>query len=690
MPTHTPNHPFINSPIPPDEAERQARLRELLVLDSEPEPAFDAIALLVSQACDTPMAMIVLIDGDRQWFKATVGIGDIRETPRDMAFCAHTILSDELLVVPDLADDPRFAEHPFVVGFPQARFYAGAPLIMPGGERVGTLCVLGQQPGALQARQTHMLRSLAGIVTQTLVLRRDLITKALSVRTDYERVLTHAADEMADLYDNAPCGYHSLDANGRFVRINNAALRMLGYSREEVIGRMAMTDFLTEEGRALFARHFPALMTDGKLDDLEFDLVSRSGEVRRVIVNATTIKSAEGLAVATRTVTYDITELRHTRDALRQLTAEQQAVLDTDLIGIMRVRDRVVTWANRGAERLFGYAPGELVNQPNRNLYADEATYQYGGEIAYREMPAGKVFSMHVRGVRKDGEPIWVDVRGTASPDDPRNVLCMVVDITAAKRAEEDRVRAQTLEAENRQLAEIGRVKGVFLSNMSHELRTPLNAVLGYAHLLQAGTVPPDSPKFQHYLGQIGSSGRQLLGLIDTVLNFTEVESGALVFRPEPVRLKPLLQNVIESLRNESLKKGAFLSLEVDAGLQEVVTDELRLNQVVSIYVSNAIKFSPEGGSVTLRAWTENDSRFRIEVEDSGIGIAQADLPRLFTPFQQLSEGSVKDFSGAGLGLALTRRLVEAQGGSVGVHSSQGVGSVFWLALPRNAALTPA
>lgn len=133
------------------------------------------------------------------------------------------------------------------------------------------------------------------------------------------------------------------------------------------------------------------------------------------------------------------------------------------------------------------------------------------------------------------------------------------------------------------------------------------------------------------------------------------------------------------------MMKGMYLSLEVDPALDEVVTDEVRLSQVVSHYVSNAIKFSTEGGAVTVRAWTEGETSFRIEVEDSGIGIAEADLPRLFSPFRQLSEGSTKAFGGAGLGLALSRRLIEAQGGEVGVYSFPGVGSVFWLVLPRSA-----
>ena len=173
------------SPLDNDETNRLARLRELFILDSEPEPAFDAIALMASQVCGVPMAMITLVDADRQWFKAAVGTNGITETPRAVAFCAHTILSDDVLVIPDTVQDARFADSPLVTAGPKVRFYAGAPLVLPGGERIGSLCVTGPTPAGLNDQQVQMLRSLADVVTKTVVMRGDLITKTLAVRSRY-------------------------------------------------------------------------------------------------------------------------------------------------------------------------------------------------------------------------------------------------------------------------------------------------------------------------------------------------------------------------------------------------------------------------------------------------------------------------------------------------------------------------
>ncbi len=218
---------------------------------------------------------------------------------------------------------------------------------------------------------------------------------------------------------------------------------------------------------------------------------------------------------------------------------------------------------------------------------------------------------------------------------------------------------------------------------MSHELYTPLNAIIGYAHLLGTGAFAPDSPRFARYLGDIGASGRQLLAQLQTVLVFSEVQSGRIELRPQRVDLRSLLDDAIDIARADCRARGVTVTLATDPGPLELLIDPTRLAQIVSHLLSNAIRFSHPGGHVTLRARAVGAREFRVEVEDAGIGIAAADLPRLFMPFRQLSEGLAKTHSGAGLGLALARRLVEAQGGTVAVESTPGVGSLFSFTLPR-------
>jgi DNA-binding response OmpR family regulator/two-component sensor histidine kinase len=207
--------------------------------------------------------------------------------------------------------------------------------------------------------------------------------------------------------------------------------------------------------------------------------------------------------------------------------------------------------------------------------------------------------------------------------------------------------------------------------------------VIGFADLLHAGAVPTDSPKHREFLSHIATSGRHLLQLINDVLDLSKVESGTFEFVPESVDLTAVVREVADTLQSSLLRKGLELRTEVAPELVGLVLDASRLKQVLYNYLSNAVKFTPEGGRIAVRALAQGPDRFRVEVEDNGIGIAANDLPRLFTDFLQLDAGYDKRHEGTGLGLALTRRLVQAQGGSVGVRSELGVGSQFHFVLDR-------
>jgi CheY-like chemotaxis protein len=265
----------------------------------------------------------------------------------------------------------------------------------------------------------------------------------------------------------------------------------------------------------------------------------------------------------------------------------------------------------------------------------------------------------------------------------PTRLLGIIMDITESKRMEEIRVEASRLEAENRQIQEANRLKSEFLANMSHELRTPLNAIIGFAGLLHSGAVPFESPKHGDFLGYIETSGQHLLQLINDVLDLSKVEAGKLEFFPESVNLRALVDEVTSVLQTSARRQDVTIRTRVDEALHDLYIDPSRLKQVLYNYLSNAIKFSRPGGEVTLTARQDGAKNFRIEVQDAGIGIAPEDVSRLFVEFQQLDSGYTKRHQGTGLGLALTRRLVEAQGGSVGASSILGVGSTFHLVLDR-------
>ncbi|HVY53371.1 MAG TPA: ATP-binding protein [Gammaproteobacteria bacterium] len=226
------------------------------------------------------------------------------------------------------------------------------------------------------------------------------------------------------------------------------------------------------------------------------------------------------------------------------------------------------------------------------------------------------------------------------------------------------------------------RLKTEFLANMSHELRTPLNAIIGFSELILSGKVGAPPKEHQEYLNDILSSAHHLLELINDILDLSKIETGKMAFHPESVDLKNLVREVTSSLNTMIRQKHLEFNIEINPALTYVIIDSRKLKQVLYNYLSNAIKFTPIGGTIKIIIGPINDNQFKLEVIDTGIGIRKEDLDKLFIEFQQLDSTFTKRYSGTGLGLALTRRIVEAQGGQVGVKSELGKGSNFYAVLP--------
>lgn len=365
------------------------------------------------------------------------------------------------------------------------------------------------------------------------------------------------------LYDSAPCGYHRLDAQGTIVDINSTELGWLGLPRDQVVGRMPFTRFLTDAGRDTFATHFPTLQRGQPVDDVEFDLVGAHGHTRRVLVNARPVLDAQGRFLMSNAV---------------------------------------------------------------------------------------------------------------------------MQDITALKRADALRMEAALLAAQNAQLEADNRFKTALLSNLSHEMRTPLNAVTGFAGLLQSGSVPLPSPKAAGYIDRIQQAGRQLLGLVETMLALGQAQSQQMALQPQRLdvpALRALLQDTAGLLQSAADARQLQPSVFVDDGIGAVTVDPAPLRQLVAALLDNAIKFSHPGGRIGLLALADGPTHWLLEVQDEGIGIAEADLARLFQPFAQADASVTRAHGGLGLGLAMAQRLAQAMGASLDVQSTAGQGSVFQLRLPR-------
>jgi PAS domain S-box-containing protein len=377
---------------------------------------------------------------------------------------------------------------------------------------------------------------------------------------------------------------------------------------------------------------------------------------------------------------------------LGETTALLQSILEssTEYGIIASDPDGRVLVCNEGARRLTGYAADEVVGLRDvRSLYARE------------DVACGKVQGLLVAAlrtgqaeglltcVRKDGRRFTAYSVVTLRKDAGGNAaghLIIFRDLTRVEVLEQElRRKNAELEEQSRRVQEANRLKSEFLANMSHELRTPLNGIIGFAELMYDGRVGALAPTHKEYLGDILTSARHLLGLINDVLDLSKVESGNLELRPEPVDVGAAVGEIRTILRALAARKRIDVQTDIDPTLGRVVVDPGKLKQVLYNYLSNALKFTPEAGRVTVRVGPEGSDAFRLEVEDTGIGIRAEDMHRLFVAFQQLDAGTDKKYPGTGLGLALTKRLVESLGGRVGADTAPGRGSVFFAVLPRGA-----
>jgi PAS domain S-box-containing protein len=531
-----------------------------------------------------------------------------------------------------------------------------------------------QTPLELRAAVTH---SNDGSVRGLAMVFRDL-TPLLRAEAESGR--------LAAIVESSSDAIISKTLDGRITSWNGAAQSMFGYSAEEAIGQNVQ--MLLPADRAAEEMRILANLARGERVPT-FDTVRLAKDGHRIDVSITVspVRDTLGRIVGASKIARDVSAQRRAEAALRESNARLHFTLEAAQVGDWDL-DLATGLARRSPrhDRCFGYdayAGDWRFETFAEHLHPDDRAEV---ERSFRAALAGlDDWRLECRVVWPDGSLHWIGVHGSFLVEGgrPTHLLGIVIDITPQRLAEDARRKARLLEVENQQIQEASRLKSQFLANMSHELRTPLNAVIGFADLLHGGAIKPDNPKHREYLGHIAASGRHLLQLINDVLDLAKVESGKFEFFPEPVQLPQLVKEVGDILHTARQRKNIEWVVDIAPELGPLRLDPARLKQVLYNYLSNAIKFTPEGGCVTLRARPEGPAHFRLEVEDTGIGITEADLARLFVEFQQLDSGYSKQHQGTGLGLALTRRLVEAQGGSVGVRSTPGQGSVFHLVLAR-------
>lgn len=350
--------------------------------------------------------------------------------------------------------------------------------------------------------------------------------------------------------------------------------------------------------------------------------------------------------------------------------------------GFFIVDGRKIVQVNEAFTRISGYSSAEL---HGLDSFLDLVPEDERAGLRERmdERLSGRDVHDHYETaiVHRDGHRVILEVAvkvihlGTR----PR-ILAIARDITERKRME------QALQDQNHRLQELDALKSCFISTVSHELRTPLATVMGYTEFLEERIGGPLTGEQAHYVAQIHAGAQRLEILVDDLLDFARLEAGTLRLNCEESDLVQTLRQVDEEFTPLAQVKGIDLQLRVSEASAPLIMDGMRIEQVVKNLLSNAFKFTPPGGQVRL-SLALDDAEARVEITDSGIGIGAQHLPFLFDRFYQVDPSSTRAHGGAGLGLPISKALVESHGGRIGVRSQEKQGSTFWFSLPRDGCV---
>jgi PAS domain S-box-containing protein len=540
---------------------------------------------------------------------------------------------------------------------------------------------------------THELLSQTQMQTRQLEdQREELLAQQKELQAQREQ-LSESEERSRLLLESTAEGIYGNDAEGVIRFVNPAACQMLGYSAEELLGRPAHSTFHHHypDGQAYPREKCPmwVAVTQGKSAHVEDECLWRKDGSGLPVEYRATPMSKDGVVVGCVVSFTDVTERKASEQRLRETEQYFRSVLERAPDGLLVVdADGTISMGNAQCEKLFGYTRDELIGNKVEMLVPDEIRAQHPElRATFHRAPTtramGAKSELHAR--RKDGSLIPVDIG--LSPLPGRNganiqVAVSIRDITDRKEAEVE-LKAAKLKAE-----EATRMKSMFLANMSHEIRTPMNAIIGLSHLALKTTL---SAKQRDYISKVHNAGTSLLAIINDILDFSKIEAGKLDVDTTDFRLDDVISSVTTVTGQKAADKGLELLAHVAPGVpQFLVGDPLRLGQILTNLVNNAVKFTERGEivvSAALLQQTGEKCQLKFSVRDTGIGMTREQAAKLFQPFTQADMSTTRKYGGTGLGLTVSRRLVELMGGQIWLDSEPGVGTTFtftvWLGVDQ-------
>jgi PAS domain S-box-containing protein len=709
-----------------DEAQRLLSLERFGLLDTPPESEYDDIVRLAAESCGTPIALISLVDRDRQWFKANVGLPAVRETERAISFCTHAIEREGLFLIEDAMRDERFAANPLVQGEPHIRFYAGAPIQAEDGHQLGTLCVIDRRPRVLSESQRRVLLGLKRQVELQLRLRvqvresqqrnaqleqaqerlrslNDYLQAEMRERQRIERELLEQQSLLTSILTHIPHSVFWKDRHSVFLGCNPQFARDMGVSSPlDVIGRTDLEmpalprdhiESYREDDRGVMESGVPKLSYEEIIKDSD-------GQETWVLTSKVPLRDTAGTVRGVLGIYADITERRRERNALeeaKQLVEQHATRLEAQVLEAHARTRQLMEYSgdavflldetglvkelNAVAERLLGVSQAGLVGT-SFGLLAPEDE---------RERLHQALVELRVRGTARLEEQGLCSATGARLPFGiiaslqvagvERNLLVVCHDLSEKRRLEQQGLQNDRLAA-----------MGALAAGIAHEINNPTAYVLSNLSFLRdwrdelerelagrGGLSPALEESLSEAREVISESleGGQRIRDIVRDMRFFSHAAGE---EQAPVDLHACLDFVLRMAHHE-LKNTAELERHYEDALPFVLASEGRISQVflnLIVNAAQAMRSAPPRRHV-LRINTAREGTWvRVDISDTGHGIPPEVLPRIFDPFFTTKPAG----SGSGLGLSISHSLIQKMGGELRVRSEPGNGTTFTVLFP--------
>jgi PAS domain S-box-containing protein len=518
----------------------------------------------------------------------------------------------------------------------------------------------------------------------------------ISERRRTQQALETERAHLATLVNTIPDLIWLKDVDGAYLACNPEFERFFGAAERDILG-MTDYDFMSGDQAELFREHDRAAMAAGKPTRNE-EWITYASDGRRVLLETTKMpmRTPDGRLVGVLGIGHDITASRQLERSLAIREGQLRATLEVNPSVAVQWYDeeaRVIYW-NPASTLLFGWRAEEAMGKTlDQLIYTDEEAANFRN-LLEQIKSEGKPFCHYEAPVRRsDGRNCWALSSTFAIPAEQGKTIfvCMDVDITARKQAEAELIRhrddlerlvaERTVELSAAEAA--NRAKSAFLANMSHELRTPMNAIMGMTDLVLRRS---SDPVQIDQLGKVKTASNHLLHVINDILDLSKIEAERLQLEQVDFMLGQVLENLVSLIGQKAMDKDLKLLIRLQDGLptRRFNGDPTRLGQILLNLAGNALKFTAQG-AITLSARLIEDTPdgvlLRWEVADTGIGIDDEALKRLFTAFEQADNSMTRKYGGTGLGLVISQRLVQLMGGEIGVVSTPGQGSAFWFTL---------